>query len=112
MPDDFPLETDCQSVQARLHAEADLVLLDCREPDEHTIVNIAAARLLPMSQIEARLDELDGLREAPIVVHCHHGARSLQVARWLRAKGFAKVQSMAGGIDRWAVEIDTTLARY
>jgi hypothetical protein len=34
------------------------------------------------------------------------------VARWLREQGFAKAQSMAGGIDRWSIEIDAAVPRY
>jgi rhodanese-related sulfurtransferase len=55
---------------------------------------------------------LDPYRECEVVVHCHHGGRSMQVTRWLRQQGFAKAQSMAGGIDAWAAEIDTSLPRY
>ena len=112
MTAETPIEVDCQTVAARLCAEPGFVLIDCREPDEHAIVNIAAARLLPMSQLAARLSELEPLRAAPLVIHCHHGGRSLKVANWLRAAGFANAQSMAGGIDQWAAEIDPTLARY
>jgi rhodanese-related sulfurtransferase len=45
-------------------------------------------------------------------VHCHHGGRSLRVVRWLREQGFSRAQSMAGGIDQWAVDIDPSLPRY
>ena len=49
---------------------------------------------------------------AVIVAYCHHGVRSRQVANWLRGQGFTQVQSLAGGIDRWTLEIDATLPRY
>ncbi|MGD9723081.1 MAG: rhodanese-like domain-containing protein [Pirellulales bacterium] len=109
--DELPWEIDCQSVQAQL-GTADFVLLDCREPEEHATVHIAEATLVPMSQIAARLAELEPYRQRRIAVHCHHGGRSLRVAQWLREQGFAGAQSMAGGIDRWSVEIDPALPRY
>jgi rhodanese-related sulfurtransferase len=112
MSDDMPIEIDCQTVAVKLRDDEKFVLLDCREPDEHAIVRIAAARLLPMSQLAARLGELELLKDRQIAVHCHHGGRSLKVANWLRSQGFAKAQSMAGGIDAWALEIDRSLARY
>ena len=115
MPDNtaLPLEIDCRSVQERLAAQAaDFVLLDCRESDEHALVHIEEALLLPMSQMQARVGELGAHRERQIVVHCHHGGRSLKVTHWLRAQGFPRVQSMAGGIDQWALEVDQTLPRY
>jgi len=106
------IETDCQTVSKKLNEAPDFVLLDCREADEYATVSIPKARLLPMSELAARIGELEDLRDRDIAVHCHHGGRSLKVAHWLRSQGFAKAQSMAGGIDAWAVEIDPTLPRY
>lgn len=91
---------------------SDLALIDCREPQEAEIVKIDGACLLPMSQIPDRLGELQQFRGKRIVVHCHHGGRSLRVAHWLRDNGFPEAQSMAGGVDAWAREIDPSLARY
>ncbi|WP_417393087.1 rhodanese-like domain-containing protein [Gimesia sp.] len=106
------LETDCQTVKQKLDSDHPFLLLDCREQDEHTLVNIPEARLLPMSEIQNRITELDDQREAEIVVYCHHGMRSLQVATWLQQQGFTNVKSMQGGIDAWSCEIDNTKQRY
>ncbi len=65
-----------------------------------------------MSEIEGRVGEIENYRQREIVVYCHHGIRSLQFASWLRQLGFDNVQSMAGGIDRWALQIDPKLSRY
>jgi rhodanese-related sulfurtransferase len=65
-----------------------------------------------MSEMAERVGELEPYRDWRIVVHCHHGGRSLRVANWLRGQGFANAQSLAGGIDAWAAEIDPTLPRY
>ena len=111
-PSNIPLEIDCRSVKAKIDARADFVLVDCREADEYQKVHIDKAKLVPMSVIQDRVGELDSFKQKEIVVHCHHGGRSLKVAQWLRSQGFANVKSMAGGIDQWAVEIDTKLARY
>jgi rhodanese-related sulfurtransferase len=112
MGEELPLEIDCQSVANKLGKQADFMLIDCREADEHATVNIAGARLLPMSELAQRISELDKLRNHQIAVHCHHGGRSMKVAQWLRSQGYAKAQSMAGGIDAWALEIDRSLPRY
>jgi rhodanese-related sulfurtransferase len=111
-PPPVPFEVDCRTVKTRLDAKAGTVLVDCRERDEHRIVCIADAVLLPMSELAARVGELAPYRQSPIVVHCHHGGRSLRVTEWLREQGFSHVQSMAGGIDQWAVQIDPSLPRY
>lgn len=108
----LPIEIDCLGVKTQLDNGHDFLLLDCREVEEHKIVNIEGAMLLPMSELGDRLDELAPYRDKQIVVHCHHGGRSLRVAHWLREQGYLQTQSMAGGIDRWAIEIDTDLPRY
>ncbi|MEO1129948.1 MAG: rhodanese-like domain-containing protein [Planctomycetota bacterium] len=58
----------------------------------------------------ARIDEID--EEKTVVVMCHHGIRSLSVAAVLRSIGFEEAYSMAGGIDRWSMEIDQAVPRY
>ncbi|MGE5195022.1 MAG: rhodanese-like domain-containing protein [Deltaproteobacteria bacterium] len=110
--ENLPLEIDCKSVKAKLDANADFLLVDCREVDEHQRVRIHQAKLVPMSAIQDSLGELEDYKHKEIVVHCHHGGRSLKVTHWLRSQGFANVKSMAGGIDLWAVEIDPKLPRY
>jgi adenylyltransferase/sulfurtransferase len=107
-----PIEVHCAEVKARLDGGDDFLLLDCREPDEHEAVHIAGAELLPMSEIQQRVGELEPHKEREVVVYCHHGGRSLRVAMWLRGQGFTQASSMAGGIDQWAQEIDATLPRY
>ena len=107
-----PAEIDCRSVKAKLDAGEKFLLLDCREREEHQKVNIKTARLLPMSELTERAGELEAFRKTEIVVHCHHGGRSLKVAAWLLEQGFSNVKSMSGGIDGWSLEIDKTLPRY
>lgn len=109
---DIPLEISCAEVKAQLDAADDFLLLDCREAEEHALVSIGQSTLLPMSEMQARVGELEQHRTRSVVVFCHHGMRSAQVANWLRERGFTHVQSMAGGIDRWATEIDPRMERY
>ena len=68
--------------------------------------------LLPMSEITERVAELEPYRNSEIIVHCHHGGRSLRVTNWLRQQGFAMVTNMAGGIDQWSQSIDPAVPRY
>lgn len=86
------------------------LLLDVREPWEYNIVHIEGSRLLPMRQVPAALDTLDAERE--IIVICHHGIRSRQVARFLIDQGFDKVINLRGGLDAWARYTDPGLATY
>ncbi len=113
-----PLEESASATSVRLqHASATdapsrFLLLDCRTADEYAVAHIDGSRLIPMQELPARLAELESWRDKPIVVHCHHGMRSLKVAQWLREQGFSFAQSMTGGIDAWSAEIDPAVPRY
>ena len=107
-----PLEIDVLAVKQMFDRGEDFLFLDCREPEEHALVRIAGATLIPMSELRDRLTELEPYRGRRIVVHCHHGGRSLRVAMWLRKQGFPHACSMAGGIDEWSQHIDTSIPRY
>ena len=111
-PNDMPLEVDCRSVKAALDAGGQIVLIDCREADEYATAKIEDAKLIPMSEIQQRLAELEPHRAQRVVIHCHHGGRSLRVANWLRGQGYSQAQSMAGGIDQWSQDIDPSVPRY
>ncbi|WP_437185550.1 rhodanese-like domain-containing protein [Planctomicrobium sp. SH668] len=108
----LPLELDCESVQQLQESGEKFIFIDCREQNEFDIAKIPGATLLPMSELQDRVGELDGSQTERIVVHCHHGGRSLRVANWLRNQGFSNAQSMAGGIDAWALRLDPNIARY
>jgi rhodanese-related sulfurtransferase len=94
----------------RTQPEAPL-LLDVREPWEAATAAVSGAIFIPMGEITSRAHaELDP--DKPIVVMCHHGARSLSVTMWLRNQGFDHAQSLIGGIDEWSRKIDATIPRY
>ena len=112
MSHEIPLEVDVQTVKQLRDAGEDFLLLDCREPDEFQLARIEGATLIPMNQIPARLNELADRRDKRMIVHCHHGGRSMRVTEWLREQGFGQVQNMAGGIDAWSQQIDGKVPRY
>ncbi len=87
------------------------LLLDVRESWEYQTASLPNSLLMPMGEVASRAHtELDP--DAPIVVMCHHGARSLNVALWLRDQGFTHAQSLSGGIDAWSRAIDPAVPRY
>ncbi|MEZ6047045.1 MAG: rhodanese-like domain-containing protein [Planctomycetaceae bacterium] len=112
MTDSTPLQMTCEQVKAKLDNDDHFLLLDCREEDEFQAVHIDGATLVPMSQIQERVGELEDKKAGEIVVYCHHGGRSLRVTNWLRQQGFDKAINMSGGIDEWSLKIDPTLPRY
>ncbi|MFV0441990.1 MAG: rhodanese-like domain-containing protein [Planctomycetaceae bacterium] len=105
-------QISCVEVRQLLDNSTDMLLLDCREPDEFETACIAGAELWPMSELADRVEELAPHKGRRIVVYCHHGMRSLRVSSWLRQQGFDQSQSMAGGIDAWSQEIDPSVRRY
>lgn len=111
MPD-LPLEIDVAAVKQLRDAGQDFLLLDVRNPDEYATANIAGATLIPMGELQSRLAELEPHKRAHIVVHCHHGGRSLRVTHFLRQQGFSQAQNMAGGIDAWSLQADPSVPRY
>ena len=107
-----PLELMPQEASRLVKAD-EAVLIDVREPEEYATARIDGARLMPMQSVPAELEKLRELAEEfSLIIVCHHGVRSLQVASWLRSQGLQNCCSMAGGIDRWSQEIDPTVPRY
>mgnify|MGYP001806174874 CR=1 FL=1 len=101
---------DPQTLHARRAAGERLVILDVREPWETALCVLPDSLVIPMSQIAARLAELPAT--LPVVVVCHHGVRSAQVAAWLRSNGFPHTLNLSGGIDAWARAIDPAMRTY
>ena len=112
MPE-LPIEISVEEVKALLDArDGSFRLIDCREEDEWRFCHIEGAELLPLSRFgeEAPTKLADPAER--LIIYCHHGMRSLNAADWLRQKGHASVQSMAGGIAAWSDYIDPAMPRY
>ncbi len=86
------------------------VLLDVREPWELEMCCLAGSQHIPMHLVPTRCDELPADQE--VVVICHHGGRSMQVAMFLERKGFGAVYNLMGGVESWAGEVDPSMRRY
>jgi rhodanese-related sulfurtransferase len=86
------------------------IVLDVREAKELDICELDGALHIPMANVPARIDSLSTNR--PLVVICHHGARSQRVVDFLRSAGFDNAVNLDGGIEAWACEIDRSMRRY
>ena len=113
IPQIFPL-----ALKRRLDTGAPIAILDVREDHERAFCALplpptATDLHVPMNQVPAQLDALRAAATAaPLVVYCHHGVRSLMVARWLAAQGVTGVENLDGGIDAWSLGVDPSLPRY
>jgi rhodanese-related sulfurtransferase len=106
--DDLQIST--KEVNERIARGEHLFLVDVREPWEHDLCRIPGAKLIPLGTLPANLNAL--LDADNVICYCHHGMRSLDAAVWLRQQGVESAKSMAGGIERWSVEIDPHVPRY
>src|SRR3989338_3236399 len=97
-------------VKRLLAQDKKIVLLDVREPHEYDIVRIEGSRLIPLSELHLRANELD--TADTVNTYCHHGQRSLQAIKTLERFGFKKLKHLRGAIDAWACEVDPEMARY
>ena len=103
-------ELEPTQLRARLDRGDAITILDVREPEEIRIAAFPGAQHIPMGEIPARLSELD--QSAELVVVCHHGMRSAQIAMYLARAGFDRVSNLSGGIDEWSLSVDPSIPRY
>ena len=102
-----------------LRTRDDFLMIDCRTPEEWEVCRVEGSILIPLHELESRLDEIeDALAErgagedAPIGIICHHGNRSVKAALLLQRHGFVGARSVVGGIDLWAMDIQPGMPRY
>ena len=79
--------------------QGSVTILDVRQPKEYENSHIPGAKLIPLTEIKDRIDELDP--DTQTVVYCAIGGRSRVAAQMLSAQGFEKVYNLTGGIKAW-----------
>ncbi len=83
-----------QELKRKLDAREGFELLDVREPNEYKIARINGAKLIPLGEFPARIDEFD--KDAEIVIHCHSGMRSARAVELMQKEGFGRVFKSRG----------------
>jgi adenylyltransferase/sulfurtransferase len=106
-----PDEVTVQELKRALdNPQLGIQVLDVREPEENQIARINGARLVPLSTLAQRFQELDP--NHAYYLHCKAGGRSLTALQFLREQGFKNLKSVKGGITAWSDEIDCTVPKY
>lgn len=77
------------------------LVLDVREPDEFAQGHLQGARNVPLSQLSARLKELEKFRDKPVLVVCERGRRANAAAKLLKAQSFTTLNVLKGGMQAW-----------
>ena len=76
-----------------------VAFLDVRTPGEWNDAHVPGSTLLPLENLEERVNELP--KDLELVVYCRSGNRSVQAARILLEAGFSDVYSLDGGLNDW-----------
>jgi len=85
-----------------LVGNSSVTVLDIREPDEHATGVAKGMKLMPMSTLESRLNELPRNPNSRVLLICNTQNRSSAVAKELRSRGFTNVEYVHGGMSEWA----------
>jgi rhodanese-related sulfurtransferase len=107
----MPAEITVEELKSKIDNNDTFILVDCREENEHKFCSIAGAKLIPLSQFEDRA-ESELAKDAAIVIHCHHGGRSMRACHYLEDLGYTNVTNLKGGIDQWSIKVDSKVPRY
>lgn len=106
-PDEVTVQDMKQALEDPTHA---IEVIDVREEEEYQLARVEGARLLPLSQLAERYQELDP--EQSYYLHCKAGVRSMKALEFLRQQGFGNLKSVRGGIQAWSSEIDPAVPLY
>jgi rhodanese-related sulfurtransferase len=99
-----------EELARRRGVDADLTIVDIREPWEIEICSLPEAQTISLRTIAADPSLIP--RDREVVLVCHAGGRSDQLATFLIARGYDRVRSLRGGLDQWAIDIDPSMTRY
>jgi rhodanese-related sulfurtransferase len=85
----------------KLAEDPQVVIIDVRTPGEFSGGHLKNAKLIPVTEIGSRIDEIANLKDSTILVYCRSGHRSSMAAQVLGKQGFTKVNNLKGGISAW-----------
>jgi adenylyltransferase/sulfurtransferase len=94
-------EISVEETHQRLQKKEPVILLDIREKEEIALGYIEGATFMRQGLLPDHVETLLADKNVPVIVYCAGGIRSLAAAKLLREKGYARVFSMAKGINGW-----------
>jgi rhodanese-related sulfurtransferase len=88
-----------EEAKSLIESNSSLIILDVRTREEYDSGHIDGAILIPVSELEDRLDELS--KEEELLIYCRTGNRSTNSVNILKANGYTKIFHMKDGIITW-----------
>ena len=104
-------EVDAPALAQALAGDDPPLLVDVRTGPERAVAAIEPSLHIGLDRFVDRAPA-EIPKDRDVVVYCHVGARSAQAAVWLKASGWTRVRSLAGGIDAWSEQVDPEVPRY
>ena len=95
---------------AELWKKKVIKLLDVRGEEERALAKIEGVPMVGQELAQEIIAKWP--KDTPMVLHCHHGIRSLDAASYFIGHGFTDVKSLTGGIDAWSKEVDANIPKY
>jgi len=91
------------NLKRRMDEGEDILLLDVRTTEDYDGEqgHIAGSTLLPLEELEQRIDEINDYYEKTVVTICRTDRKSAKAARLLAEKGFADVHVAKMGMTDW-----------
>lgn len=83
--------------------QKEVVVIDVRTPEEYEASHIPNAELLPLQELQSRLNELDP--EEKYLIVCQSGNRSTQASEILADNGFSNFYNMTGDMNNWTYDV-------
>ena len=97
-----------EELNNKMRSREEFLLLDVRTPQEHAAQAIEGSHLIPLRELDSRMDELPKRKE--IVVYCRVGSRSAHACSYLSRIGY-NVKNLEGGIMLWNMAGNVSMSK-
>ena len=88
-----------EEAKSLVESNVSLIIVDVRTREEYDSGHIEGAILIPVSELESRINELS--KEEEFLIYCRTGNRSSNSVNILKANGYTKIFHMNDGIIAW-----------
>ena len=107
---DLRMQITPQDLAALHESNPALKLLDVRAREEHEAVALPGSQLMTQDFIQTIFATWS--KTEPIIIYDHTGARALDAVAYFIGHGFTETKCLAGGIDAYSIEVDSSIQRY